>query len=261
METRFFQNLPSKIKEWLSVRSAQKRFDHETYGLLPHHGILNAPTVISDDLPLRIATGTIKLQPGVSHFTKYGVVFTDGTRLDNLDAVVACTGYDISFEFLQDKYILPVEDNQVSLYKQVFPPHHPKSTLAVMGLIQSSGAFFPAAELQARWVTRVFKGLARLPSKEFMLHNIGLEKRMLRQTFYASRRLTIQARKILNFTETTNHQQLVILYIDISFPTNIRHFVKGTKRSVQFSLFSSFQKFRLSFHSTLNPFNSISTVR
>lgn len=214
METRFFQNLPSKIKEWLAVRSAQKRFDHDTYGLLPHHGILNAPTVISDDLPLRIATGTIKLQPGVSHFTKNGVVFSDGTRLDSLDAMIACTGYDICFEFLQDKYILPVEDNQVSLYKQVFPPHHPKSTLAVMGLIQSSGAFFPAAELQARWVTRVFKGLARLPSKEFMLHNIGLEKRMLRQIFYASRRLTIQARNTFNFAETTTSNQL--LYTSIS---------------------------------------------
>lgn len=215
METRFFQNLPSKIKEWLAVRSAQKRFDHDTYGLLPHHGILNAPTVISDDLPLRIATGTIKLQPGVSHFTKNGVVFSDGTRLDSLDAMIACTGYDICFEFLQDKYILPVEDNQVSLYKQVFPPHHPKSTLAVMGLIQSSGAFFPAAELQARWVTRVFKGLARLPSKEFMLHNIGLEKRMLRQIFYASRRLTIQARNTFNFAETTtsNHLLYTSIYL------------------------------------------------
>lgn len=153
---------------------------------------MNAPAVISDDLPLRIATGTIKLTPGVSYFTKTGVVFTDGTRLDNLDAVISCTGYNIGFEFLQDKYILPVEDNEVSLYKQVFPPHHPKSTLAVMGLIQSSGAFFPAAELQARWVTRVFKGLARLPSREAMLHDIGVEKKMLREVFIASRRLTIQ---------------------------------------------------------------------
>lgn len=192
VETRFFQNLPTKIKEWLSLRSAQKRFDHETYGLRPRHGILNAPTVISDDLPLRIATGTIKLKPRVSHFSKTGVVFSDGTRVDNLDAVISCTGYDIGFEFLKDKYILPVDDNAVSLYKQVFPPHHPKSTLAIVGLIQSSGAFFPAAELQARWVTRVFKGLARLPSRDEMLHDIGLEKKMLREVFFASRRLTIQ---------------------------------------------------------------------
>lgn len=236
VETRFFQNLPSKIKEWLSLRSAQKRFDHETYGLLPHHGILNAPTVISDDLPLRIATGTIKLQPGVSHFTKNGVVFTDGTRLENLNAVIACTGYDICFEFLKDKYILPVEENQVSLYKQVFPPHHPKSTLAVMGLIQSSGAFFPAAELQARWVTRVFKGLARLPSKEVMLHNIGLEKRMLRQIFYASRRLTIQARKkclILPRQVITKHQ---LLCVSIHFPHKHPPFCKRKKACAKFSL-------------------------
>lgn len=179
VETRFFQNLPTKIKEWLALRSAQKRFDHETYGLLPRHGIMNAPTVISDDLPLRIATGTIKLTPGVSYFTKTGAVFTDGTRLDNLDAVISCTGYNIGFEFLQDKYILPVEDNEVSLYKQVFPPHHPKSTLAVMGLIQSSGAFFPAAELQARWVTRVFKGLAGYPAEKPCCTTLVWRKRCL----------------------------------------------------------------------------------
>lgn len=196
METRFFQSFPTKIKEWLAVRTAQKRFDHETYGLRPQHGILNAPTVISDDLPLRIATGTIKLQPRVSYFTSRGVVFTDGTKVDNLDVVIMCTGYDIGFEFLKDKYILPVDENQVSLYKQVFPPHHPKSTLAFLGLIQSSGAFFPAAELQARWVTRVFNGKARLPSREVMLYNIGLEKRMIRKTFYSSRRLTIQVSSI-----------------------------------------------------------------
>lgn len=102
METRFFQSFPTKIKEWLAVRTAQKRFDHETYGLRPQHGILNAPTVISDDLPLRIATGTIKLQPRVSYFTSRGVVFTDGTKVDNLDIVIMCTGYDIGFEFLRE---------------------------------------------------------------------------------------------------------------------------------------------------------------
>lgn len=196
VETRFFQNLPPKLKGLLQRRNAEKRFDHATYGLLPKHGFLNAPSVISDDLPLRIATGTIELKPHISYFTKMGVVFSDGTRVNNLDAVISCTGYDISFEFLKDEYILPVKDNAVSLYKQVFPPHHPKSTLAVVGLIQSSGAFFPAAELQARWATRVFKGLARLPSREGMLHDIGLEKKMLTEVFFASRRLTIQVSSI-----------------------------------------------------------------
>ena len=212
VETRFFQSFPTKIKEWLAIRTAQKRFDHETYGLRPQHGILNAPTVISDDLPLRIATGTIQLLPKLSHFTQNGVVFSDGTRVDNLEVVIMCTGYDIGFEFLKDKYILPVDDNQVSLYKQVFPPHHPKSTMAFMGLIQSSGAFFPAAELQARWVTRVFNGKARLPSRELMLYNIGLEKRMIRKTFYASRRLTIQVWKVVVLYFSDSYSLLKFYY-------------------------------------------------
>ena len=174
------------------MRTTQKRFDHEQYGLRPQHGILNGPTVISDDLPLRIATGTVKVKPGVSYFTKTGVYFSDGTKVDKLDAVICCTGYRIAFDFLQDKCIVPVDDNEVLLYKHVFPPHHSKATLAVMGLIQASGSFFPAVELQARWVTRVFKGQARLPQREAMLHDIAMEKKLSRETFYHSRRLTIQ---------------------------------------------------------------------
>lgn len=185
--------MPVRLTEWLALRRVEGRFDHANYGLRPEHGIFNAPSVISDDLPFCISRGTLKIKPNVTHFSKNGVAFTDSTKIDNLDVVIFATGYNITFEFLKDTdYIVPVRDNHVSLYKNVFPAHLPKPTLAVLGLIQSSGAFYPAVEMQARWVTRVFKDLARLPSKEMMLEDISKKQQQMRETFYSSKRLTIQ---------------------------------------------------------------------
>lgn len=46
----------------------------------------------------------------------------------------------------------------MGLYKHVFPPDLEHPTLAVVGFIHALGAIMPQAEMQARWVTRVFKG-------------------------------------------------------------------------------------------------------
>ena len=195
LETRFYESLPVWLREWLEERRVEGRFDHGNYGLRPTHGVFNAPSVISDDLPFCITKGTLKIKPNISHFTKNGVVFTDGTKVEQLDVVIFATGYNITFEFLKDTdYIVPVKENHVSLYKNVFPPHLSEPTLAVLGLIQSSGAFYPAVEMQARWVARVLKGEARLPSKDAMREDIAKKKRQLRKTFYSSKRLTIQVR-------------------------------------------------------------------
>lgn len=85
------------------------------------------------------------------------MVFQDGSVEDRIDVVVFATGYTFSFPFIDDS-VLAVADNQVSLYKYVFPPALERPTLAVIGLIQPLGAIMPISELQARWATRVFAG-------------------------------------------------------------------------------------------------------
>lgn len=66
-----------------------------------------------------------------------------------LDDVILGTGYQIKFPFLS-KDLVSVVDNEVELYKYVFPPHLPHPTLAIIGLVQPSGAILPVAEMQVR---------------------------------------------------------------------------------------------------------------
>lgn len=114
--------------------------------------------VINDDLPSRILYGAIKVKPRVKELTETSAIFEDGTVEKDIDVIVFATGYAFSFPFLEDS-LVKVEDNMVSLYKYMFPPHLEKSTLACIGLIQPLGSIFPTVELQARWATRVFKGM------------------------------------------------------------------------------------------------------
>lgn len=203
LETRFRQQWPTIIQEYITMRNFQSRFDHAKYGLLPKHGVLNSPSVISDDLPHVIAMGSVIMKPNISYFSKAAVNFQDGSLVDNLDVVVFCTGYNITFKFLEQD-ILPVKDNEVKLYKQVFAPHHRHPTLAVIGLIQSSGAFNAAIELQARWVVKVFTKKIELPSCKEMVCDILEKKKSLSANFYRSKRLTIQVCSVI-------HSESVIL--------------------------------------------------
>lgn len=114
-------------------------------------------SVLNDDLPSRILYGAIKVKSRVTELTETSATFEDGTVEEDIDVIIFATGYTFSFPFLEDS-LVKVDDNMVSLYKYMFPPHLEKATLACIGLIQPLGSIFPTVELQARWVTRVFKG-------------------------------------------------------------------------------------------------------
>lgn len=96
------------------------------------------------------------MKPNVKEFTETDAIFDDGSREENIDVVIFATGYSFSFPFLDD--LINVTNNEVSLYKFMFPPELEKPTLAFIGLIQPVGNVLTIAELQSRWATRVFKG-------------------------------------------------------------------------------------------------------
>ncbi|RXM95373.1 Dimethylaniline monooxygenase [N-oxide-forming] 5 [Acipenser ruthenus] len=156
-----------------------------TLGLFSQHPMVN------DDLPNRILSGRVQVKPNVSEFRSASVVFQDGSVEDRIDVVVFATGYTFSFPFLDDS-VLAVADNQVSLYKYVFPPALERPTLAVIGLIQPLGAIMPISELQARWATRVFAELQKLPPEKTMLKDIENKKKAMAKRYVLSQRHTIQ---------------------------------------------------------------------
>nr|UZZ64699.1 tAncFMO1-3 [synthetic construct] len=194
--TTRFQNLlrnvlPSSIVNWMTEKKMNQWFNHENYGLVPQNRTLMKEPVFNDDLPSRIICGTVVVKPNVKEFTETSAIFEDGTVEENIDVVIFATGYTFSFPFL-DESVIKVENNKVSLYKYVFPPHLEKPTLAVIGLIQPLGAIMPTAELQARWATRVFKGLCKLPSANTMMEDIAKKKEKKIKWFGTSQSNTLQ---------------------------------------------------------------------
>ncbi|XP_056621131.1 flavin-containing monooxygenase 5-like [Triplophysa dalaica] len=177
----------------ISMREKQvnRRFNHKLYGLQPAHRLFSQHPTLNDDLPNRILSGTVMVKPNVQEFRGSSVVFEDGTVEDNIDLVVFCTGYTFSFPFLSS-HLISVLKNKVSLYKYIFPPNLERPTLAVIGLIQPLGAITPISEIQARWATRVFKGLCKLPSMDAMLGDIEAKEEKMAKRYVATQRHTIQ---------------------------------------------------------------------
>ncbi|NXK10395.1 FMO1 monooxygenase, partial [Herpetotheres cachinnans] len=150
-------SLPCALSWGLINRRVNQWFKHENYGLQPEKSCLVREPVLNDDLPSYILTGRITIKPGVKEFKDNSVVFHNCPEEEPIDIVVFCTGYNVSFPFLEET-IVKVENKHASLYKYVFPTHLQRPTLAILGLIKPLGGIMPVTEMQARWVTRVFKG-------------------------------------------------------------------------------------------------------
>ncbi|KAI5623591.1 flavin monooxygenase, partial [Silurus asotus] len=159
--------LPNSLLNWALERLYNQKYNHRLYGLQPRHRILNRVPIVNDDLPGRILQGAVQLKPNVQEFQGSTVVFDNETIEDRIDAVVFCTGYKPSFPFLlHSKNINP--DKEMSLYKRVFPLYLEKPTLAFIGFLTATGPLMPIMEMQARWATRIFRGLNHLPAVSVM---------------------------------------------------------------------------------------------
>jgi dimethylaniline monooxygenase (N-oxide forming) len=159
------------------------------YGLpQPDHAVLHAHPTVNDELLGRLRHGDIEVRPNIDRFEGAEAVFTDGSRA-RVDTVVYCTGYKVSFPFL-DETVVPVRDNRVDLYRRVVDPDH--AGLYFVGLVQVLGALMPLSEAQAEWVADLVSGVAVLPRYDQMRHQIREYDARLRRRYVASKRHTIQ---------------------------------------------------------------------
>ncbi len=181
---------PLKLQQWSMgalIRLTQGKVTD--YGLPePDHAILHAHPTVSQDLLNRLGHGDITIRPNIDRFEGSKVFFVDGTAAE-YDVVVYCTGYQVSFPFL-DERVLSAEDNHIDLYRRVVDPQHPG--LYFVGLIQPLGAIMPLAEAQAEWVGDLITGVGTLPSAASMRAQIADYDRRLAKRYVASKRHTIQ---------------------------------------------------------------------
>jgi dimethylaniline monooxygenase (N-oxide forming) len=161
----------------------------QSYGLpQPDHKLGQAHPTVSADLLDRIGHGRITPKPNIERIDGSTVHFVDGSS-EQIDTIVWCTGYRITFPFLDDS-VIGTAGNQVSLYRRVVHPDRPG--LYFLGLVQPLGAIMPIAERQAEWIADLLEGDAALPAPERMRRAIEREDRKLRKRYVASTRHTIQ---------------------------------------------------------------------
>ncbi|XP_060566212.1 LOW QUALITY PROTEIN: flavin-containing monooxygenase 5-like [Ruditapes philippinarum] len=190
LNTKLLKSFPNMLIS-LAEKKLNNKFDHEKYCLKPKHGLFSAHPTLNDELPNRIISGGVIVKANVAEFTETGAIFEDGTKIDNLDAVVLATGYIFGFPFI-DKSVIEVKANKVNLYKYMFPPDLQKHTMAIIGCFQPLGAIMPMSEMQCRLATRVFKGLKTLPESTEMWEDIKSKQAAMGMRYKQSLRHTIQ---------------------------------------------------------------------
>ena len=190
--TRFDKDLPSWIRYRLYGWHHIKKTDYEAYGLLPQEDYWRGASIINEDILSRITTGTLSIKPNIDFLTEFDVVFTDGTKVKNVDAMIFCTGYRIDLDFLDENIFAPGENNELDLYKYVFPPELDSHSLAFIGYVTVAGSMNPTFEIQSRWVTRVFAGMIDLPSRNEMRQDIQCKRKALLKSFDNTARHTLE---------------------------------------------------------------------
>jgi hypothetical protein len=133
----------------------------EGYGLVaPDHEFMASHPVVNSELLYFIRHGRIHPRRDLARFEGKTVHFADG-RAEDYDAVVACTGFKITFPFL-DEALVDFSKGPVPLFLRAFHPRHPN--LYFVGLIQPIGCVWPLADLQGQLVANKIVGNYRLPS-------------------------------------------------------------------------------------------------
>lgn len=105
----------------------------------------------------------VVLRPSIEKLDEVGILLTDGTRIDDVDTLLFCTGYRYRLPFLEGTDLVEVDDNWIHpLYLDLFATRAP--TLGFIGL-PNKIVPFPQYELQATLYARVLARLVALPER------------------------------------------------------------------------------------------------
>ncbi|EGT34715.1 hypothetical protein CAEBREN_16251 [Caenorhabditis brenneri] len=187
------QTIPIPLVNWNMERLLNLRFDHEKYGLKPKHPPLCAHITVNDELPNRIACGTVRVKPGIKSFTETSIEFEDGSIVEDVDEVLLATGFSYHFNLVEGGNLVKVDENKTEAYKYMFPmATADHNTLAVIGLVQPIGSIMPISEMQARVYLETFAAGRELPSRQEMMRDVILKREIMKHRYVESRRHTIQ---------------------------------------------------------------------
>lgn len=142
--------------------------------------------LFNDDLVPALREGRIQSTHGVRRVCNSRCLeLDDGTILEDIDCIIACTGYYTPFEMFGDslKFTQPNPEvpPQPDLYQNIFSLDHPDS-LACLNYIVAPENAAGCRELASMAIANVWAGKSTLPSQDKMRHQIRKH-----QAWYAKR--------------------------------------------------------------------------
>jgi dimethylaniline monooxygenase (N-oxide forming) len=191
VSTPMISRLPMSVQRFFSMRMlGVAAGDMTSYGLpKPDHKLFEAHPTVSSELLPRLGHGDIKVKPNIDRFVGGRTVrFVDGSE-EEIDLVVYCTGYKMTFPFFAPD-VFSAPDNRLPLYRRVASVERPG--LYFIGFIQPLGPIMPLAEAQTEWVADLLSGRAALPPVAEMRREIASEEGKMRKRFVASKRHTVE---------------------------------------------------------------------
>jgi cation diffusion facilitator CzcD-associated flavoprotein CzcO len=134
----------------------------QDYGLKkPDHKLFESHPIVNSQMLYYVGHGDIVVKPDVRELCGEGVRFVDGSE-ERIDVIVYCTGYNISFPFI-DRTLLNWNNGKPHLYLNVFHPQF--DNLFVAGLIQPDSGQFGLVEWQARLIAAFVAAQRRDPKR------------------------------------------------------------------------------------------------
>jgi thioredoxin reductase len=170
-----------RLSLWLSVG------DMAAYGLeRPKHGLLQQHATTNSELLYFIRHGKVHPRRDIQRFDDQKVYFVDG-KCEEYDAVIACTGFIITFPFFEKNFI-DYSEGDVPLYLRVFHPDHP--SLFFIGLVQPLGCIWPLSDLHAKLAANTIVGNYNPPPD--MRQRITQEVEHIHKMYLRTARHTIE---------------------------------------------------------------------
>ncbi|XP_063708783.1 senecionine N-oxygenase-like [Culicoides brevitarsis] len=140
-----------------------------------------------------LATGKDDFDANVMQFPDVEQVLEDGKvrflngDVHEFDAMIFCTGYNVSFPFLSPKCDIKVDDNHITeLYLHMININHP--TMFIIG-VNFATLIVPLIDLQIRFCLKTLTGALKLPSTEEMGHAMNEDIEERRALGYKKRKM------------------------------------------------------------------------
>lgn len=183
--------MPRKLGQALARAAIKKAIGNmEDYGLpKPDHEPLEAHPSVSGEFLTRAGCGDVKFKPAIKALEGKRVRFADDS-VEDVDAIIFATGYDMKFPFFDDPALLPDADHRLPLFKRMMNPDVPN--LFYMALAQPLPTLVNFAEQQSKLAAAYLTGHYRPPPADEMRKIIAHDEDTHLGQYYQAKRHTIQ---------------------------------------------------------------------